>query len=115
MSEETAFLRAIQANPSDSTAKLVYADWLDEHGEHEKAEYLRIVTSPRAESEPTRMRRYELERRLRVWLELVRGLAPLWDTVTMFALGRLRGLLDGYAALSGHESDIGYEFDVHLR
>src|SRR5438046_319198 len=41
MSEESAFLRAIQANPTDTTAKLVYADWLDEHGESEKAQYVR--------------------------------------------------------------------------
>ncbi len=43
MSEEAAFLEALKANPADDTARLVYADWLDEHDEPAKAEYLRVV------------------------------------------------------------------------
>ncbi|HEY1188609.1 MAG TPA: TIGR02996 domain-containing protein [Gemmata sp.] len=45
MSDEAAFLEALKANPADDTARLVYADWLDEHGEPQKAEYLRLVCS----------------------------------------------------------------------
>ena len=45
MSDEAAFLRAIQANPTDTTAK-PGADRLDEHGEPERAKLLReAVTS----------------------------------------------------------------------
>jgi uncharacterized protein (TIGR02996 family) len=118
MSDETAFLRAIQANPTDATAKLVYADWLDERGEHEKAEYLRLATtfSPLKKATDAQIRRFaDLEYRHRVWVELLREGPPVWDEVTTFALGRLRGLLDCYALLNGHESDIGYDFDAHLR
>ncbi|MCE9562484.1 MAG: ribosomal protein L7/L12 [Planctomycetes bacterium] len=43
MSEEAAFLKALKANPADDTVRLVYADWLDEHNEPAKAEYLRLV------------------------------------------------------------------------
>ena len=43
MSEEAAFLAALKANPADDVARLVYADWLDEHDEPKKAEYLRAV------------------------------------------------------------------------
>jgi uncharacterized protein (TIGR02996 family) len=43
MSEEAAFLMALKANPADDTARLVYADWLDEHDQPHKAEYLRAV------------------------------------------------------------------------
>lgn len=43
MLEEQAFLDAIAANPFDDTPRLVYADWLDEHGEPAKAAYLRLV------------------------------------------------------------------------
>ena len=32
MSEDAAFLQAITAAPGDNTARLVYADWLDEQG-----------------------------------------------------------------------------------
>ena len=43
MSDEAAFLEVLKANPADDTARLVYADWLDEHDEPAKAEYLRLV------------------------------------------------------------------------
>ena len=38
MSECEAFLQAIAANEDDITVRLVFADWLDEQGEHEEAE-----------------------------------------------------------------------------
>jgi uncharacterized protein (TIGR02996 family) len=38
--EEEAFLRAIAAAPADDAPRLVYADWLDEHGDP-RAEFLR--------------------------------------------------------------------------
>jgi uncharacterized protein (TIGR02996 family) len=116
MSDEAAFLRAIQANPTDATAKLVYADWLDEHGESEKAEYLRLSERFRGKRIPDSESRrlYQLERQHRVWLELMRGGAIIWDEVTLYALGRLRGLLDVFAGLNGHASDISYDFDADL-
>lgn len=39
--EQAAFLRAICDEPADDTARLVYADWLEEHGERERAFYIR--------------------------------------------------------------------------
>ncbi|QJX01043.1 ribosomal protein L7/L12 [Frigoriglobus tundricola] len=45
MSDEAAFLAALKANPADDTARLIYADWLDEHDEPAKAEYLRCVVT----------------------------------------------------------------------
>lgn len=41
MTEEQSFLNAILSNPADTTAKLVYADWLDDRGDH-RAEILRL-------------------------------------------------------------------------
>ncbi|HEY1190417.1 MAG TPA: TIGR02996 domain-containing protein [Gemmata sp.] len=39
MNEREAFLAAIAAGPwDDETTRLVFADWLDEHGEHEEAD-----------------------------------------------------------------------------
>jgi uncharacterized protein (TIGR02996 family) len=43
VSDELAFLETQKANPADDTARLVYADWLDEHHEPAKAEYLRLI------------------------------------------------------------------------
>lgn len=45
MSDEAAFLAGIRAEPKDDLRRLVYADWLDERGDHEprlKSEYLRL-------------------------------------------------------------------------
>ena len=40
--EELALLRAVAAAPADDTARLVYADWLDEHGRAARAEFIRL-------------------------------------------------------------------------
>jgi uncharacterized protein (TIGR02996 family) len=42
MSEEDALLAAIAAHPDEDTPRLAYADWLDEHGRHARAEFIRI-------------------------------------------------------------------------
>ena len=41
-SDEQALLAAVCAAPDDDLPRLVYADWLDEHGEPERAEFIRI-------------------------------------------------------------------------
>ncbi len=45
MSDEAAFLAALKANPAEDTTRLVYADWLDEHDQPQRAEYLRLVVA----------------------------------------------------------------------
>jgi uncharacterized protein (TIGR02996 family) len=42
MNQEEAFLQAICEDPDDDTPRLVYADWLDEHGQPERAEFIRV-------------------------------------------------------------------------
>jgi uncharacterized protein (TIGR02996 family) len=42
MSPHDVFLDAVRAEPDDDTHRLVYADWLDEHGESARAEFIRI-------------------------------------------------------------------------
>jgi uncharacterized protein (TIGR02996 family) len=42
MSDRDAFLSAIAAAPDDDLPRLVYADFLDEHGEAERAEFIRV-------------------------------------------------------------------------
>ncbi len=40
--QQQAFLRAINDGPDDDTPRLVYADWLDEHGDPQRAELIRV-------------------------------------------------------------------------
>jgi uncharacterized protein (TIGR02996 family) len=42
MSDRAALLAAILANPDEDTPRLVYADWLQEHGEPDRAEFIRV-------------------------------------------------------------------------
>ncbi len=42
MSDEKALLAAIWAHPHEDTPRLMYADWLDEHGQSERAEFIRV-------------------------------------------------------------------------
>lgn len=42
MTEREALLRAVCEDPDDDTPRLVFADWLDENGEPERAELIRL-------------------------------------------------------------------------
>ncbi|MBN9117733.1 MAG: TIGR02996 domain-containing protein [Planctomycetes bacterium] len=42
MNERDALLRAVCENPDDDTPRLVFADWLQENGEPEYAEFVRL-------------------------------------------------------------------------
>src|SRR5262245_18234653 len=42
MSDEDVFVHAILNNPDDDTTRLVFADWLEEHGRASHAELIRV-------------------------------------------------------------------------
>ena len=44
MHDERAFLREIANDPENPAARLIYADWLEEHGACDRAEFLRLET-----------------------------------------------------------------------
>ena len=64
-----AFLGDSAENPDDDAPRLIFADWLDEHGEARRAEFIRVqVELAKAEMElPTLCRRDK---------ELDNGLSP---------------------------------------
>jgi uncharacterized protein (TIGR02996 family) len=43
VSDECDFLAHLRAHPWDDVARMVYADWLDENGQPEKARFLRAL------------------------------------------------------------------------
>jgi uncharacterized protein (TIGR02996 family) len=70
---EEAFIRAVVDHPGQDTPRLVYADWLDDHGAPDRAAYLRAEAEWAAPwrtgvrpAEPTDLRR------------AAAGLDPLW-------------------------------------
>lgn len=42
MTYEEAFIQAIRETPDDDTPRLIYADWLEEHGQADRAEFIRV-------------------------------------------------------------------------
>src|SRR5262245_2518774 len=62
MSTGAAILREICENPDDDAPRLVYADWLDEHGQPDRAELIRVQCeeAPLAHDDP---RAAKLEKR----------------------------------------------------
>src|SRR4051812_31952597 len=65
MSHE-GFLREICEHPDDDAPRLIYADWLDENGQPDRAEFIRVqieLAGPPGEN--TKKRRNHLERRVR--------------------------------------------------
>jgi uncharacterized protein (TIGR02996 family) len=75
---EQAFLDNIRANPRDNTTRLVYADWLEEHGDR-RAGYLRLLCEWLGCRTAEEQQVIEQERKLRAsldprWLARIRGL-----------------------------------------
>src|SRR5262249_9638536 len=67
MTHNEAFLQAIREAPDDDAVRLIYADWLEEHGQPERAEFIRVQCAlARGAAGP---RRAELEARQRLLLE----------------------------------------------
>lgn len=77
MDEEADFLRAWLERPDDAALLLVYADWLDEHAQAAKAQFLRVtVELSRASADQRRTAEArELRRR---WRALSRPLPANW-------------------------------------
>ncbi len=67
MSDETAFLTTIATTPEDNTARLVFADWLDEQDDF-RAEFVRAGVAFEA-TPPYNPERFRLAQRLRQLLE----------------------------------------------
>ncbi len=89
MTEEDAFLAGIAANPLDDLRRLVYADWLDERGRAEQAEYLRLVAALAATGDAIDVTHPHAVR----LLALADGIDHAWRTATG---GRFDLWFDGY-------------------
>jgi uncharacterized protein (TIGR02996 family) len=71
MTVEAGLLQAICEAPDDDTPRLIYADWLDDHGQPERAEFIRLqIELANLPAKRTKKRRQELERQIEsLWRE----------------------------------------------
>jgi len=76
MENERGFLQAILQRPDDDALKLVYADWLEEHGDP-RAEYLRLIIRTRQDRAVTPEQR---KRHKELSAELVEARTRQFDT-----------------------------------
>jgi uncharacterized protein (TIGR02996 family) len=107
MTDEQAFVQAIQAAPADDAPRLIYADWLEERGEL-GGEYLRLEaflasTPPRSrKAKELRGRLQELHGRLRPdWLAVFEQPALMHANLTPFPAGWWSVELEGYREAAG--------------
>jgi uncharacterized protein (TIGR02996 family) len=97
MSLDDAFLEDIRAHPDDDGPRLVYADWLEDHGDPARAEFIRLQCELAKLAEGDKARR-PLERRER---QLLAGPGKAWRAplrkVGLYAPNSdfRRGFLDG--------------------
>jgi uncharacterized protein (TIGR02996 family) len=91
MTHQGAFLQAIREEPADDAVRLIYADWLDERGEGDRADFIRVqVTLANVpEDHPRRPELEQLELQLLsrhrdAWLGPLRSLAYVWKFVRGF-------------------------------
>ena len=91
--EDKAFLRAILDNPDDTTARLVYADWLDEHDD-KRGTYLRVEMELHALPDPADERAGALHKQL---AELKHKIDPDW--LACFDRPRIEGCAQQFAFL----------------
>jgi uncharacterized protein (TIGR02996 family) len=81
MTQDDAFLADIIANPDDDAPRLVYADWLEDHGQPDRAAFVRVQCQlARLPHDDERREDLEakerelLRRHRREWLRPLRGL-----------------------------------------
>jgi uncharacterized protein (TIGR02996 family) len=85
MTPEDAFLADIIEHPDDDTPRLVYADWLEEHGQPDRAEFIRVACrlAKLEEDDPQRQElgarhRDFVEKYVREWAGPLANLAQRW-------------------------------------
>jgi uncharacterized protein (TIGR02996 family) len=84
-SDRDTLLEAIRAAPDDDAPRLVYADWLEEQGDAEHAELIRVqrrlqgLPDGAAEAKPLTAQARKLKRRLTARLKLPGGVKVEWQ------------------------------------
>jgi uncharacterized protein (TIGR02996 family) len=94
VNREEAFLQAILEDPENDVPRLIFADWLEEHGQPDRAEFIRLqcelARMPQDDERRAALEKREAELRRdhrEEWGEPLRGLVEGWSF--------RRGFVDG--------------------
>jgi uncharacterized protein (TIGR02996 family) len=118
MNDQTALLRAICENPDDDTVRLAYADWLEEHDDPTRADFIRTQIEFARTSPGDPLYRYVRWRNLafekRYTAELRREL-PVWPGVDFG--NHIRGFVEDlhvahYRILRQHAGEVFGTFPI---
>jgi uncharacterized protein (TIGR02996 family) len=93
-SEAEAFLRAVFDTPEDDTARLAYADWLDEHDQPARAEFIRVQVELARLIEPIKKRTKTQEKRITKLVTRERELFARHSDEWLAGLGAIRSVID---------------------
>jgi uncharacterized protein (TIGR02996 family) len=115
MSADAAFIQAILADPRSDTARLVYADWLDDQGDP-RGEYIRIEKAltakrlSRSKAESLRTQLLSLRKRIpRSWLAVFDQPGMMRANPTPFPAGWFGCELEGYREVDGTYGVFAYD------
>src|SRR4051794_23075081 len=96
MTRDEPFLRAIVEDPEDDAPRLVYADWLDEHGDPARAEFIRVQVrlATLSESDPQFAGLWAREKELRhAYSDVWRKELPRLSGINWLGFWRGRGFI----------------------
>src|SRR4051812_20106070 len=121
MTSEDSLLFAVLADPEDEQARLVYADWLEERGDADRTEFLRLLTetvrrfSGRPDILYLNPRLHHLWRFSvpKGWAYLVSQCPPVSGLAEGWALAELQGALWAFEEVNA-KCDYQYSFQVNL-
>jgi uncharacterized protein (TIGR02996 family) len=94
MSDRDALLEAVFSSPADDAPRLVYADWLDEHGEPAQAAFIRAqIDLAHTEPDTAKLDRVA-ERLFGLWDQFLAELGPIAAGVMLLPSDFRRGFVD---------------------
>lgn len=98
-----SFLRAICENPDDDAPRLIYADWLDENGDADRAEFIRlqieIGVNDAVDVLSARLRCDELLKKNHDrWIAMLPGSAANWSKLSIDSMRGPRALFGDVGA-----------------
>lgn len=109
MSDRQAFLATIRQQPDDDAPRLIFADWLEEQGEPERAEYIRVqctlATLPPGDPREADLRQRESEL-YETHFDMLAGELPEWCRSCTFRRGFLHSIEVSAVDLVAHAIDL---------